>query len=61
MREIISGVLLAICLVLEHTGAFASMGAAMGVNAAGFDWLPMTAYLIALLPVGCSGRGAAGA
>ena len=52
MREIISGVLLAICLVLEHTGAFASMGAAMGVNAAGFDWLPMTAYLIALLPVG---------
>ena len=52
MREIISGVLLAICLVLEHTGAFASMGAAMGINAAGFDRLPMTAYLIALLPVG---------
>ena len=44
--------LLAMCLVLEHTGAFASMGAAMGINAAGSGWLPMTAYLIALLPVG---------
>lgn len=51
-REIISGVLLVVCLVLEHTGAFASMGAAIGINASGFDWLPMTAYLIALLPVG---------
>ena len=31
-REIISGVLLVVCLVLEHTGAFASMGAAIGLS-----------------------------
>ena len=51
-REIISGVLLALCLVLEHTGVFASMGVAMGINASVFDRLSMTAYLIALLAGG---------
>lgn len=47
-KELASGLLLVVCLILQHTGVLDSVM----MSANGFNWLTLLCYVIAILPVG---------